>query len=185
MPASHRIKIQPLTDEAFRPFGEVLSRKESEPFFQMTDGRVQGWKADFSCEGPTEVAYMKVDFQSWVVEDMERHFQVTQTFIPLKGKPMIMVVARATDPDDRDAVPPPQEYSAFYMDGAQGVMLGVGTWHASARLALYPPDCEFVYLSSSNTTQDLKRVAAEGGEPRLSQVVNYRERFGQAVEPVW
>ena len=133
-----RIKIQPLTDEAFRPFGEVLSRKESEPFFQMTDGRVQGWKVDFSCVGPTEVAYMKVDFQSWAVEDMERHFQVTQSFIPLKGKPMIMVVARATDPDDREAVPPPQEYSAFYMDGSQGVMLGVGTWHASARLALYP-----------------------------------------------
>ncbi len=185
MAGSHRIKIQPLTDEAFRPFGEVLSRKEAEPFFQMTGGIVQGWKVDFVCEGPTEVAYMKVDFQSWAVEEMERHFEVTQTFIPLKGKPMIMVVAPATDPGDREAVPSPEECSAFYMDGTHGVMLGVGTWHASARLALYPPDCEFVYLSSSNTTQDLRRVAAEGGEPTLSQVVNYRQRFGVALEPVW
>ena len=185
MAGSHQIRIQPLTDDAFRPFGEVLSRKDLEPFFQMTGGKVQGWKVDFVCEGPTEVAYMKVDFQPWTVEDVERHFEVTQTFIPLKGKPMIMVVAQATDPADREAVPSPGEYSAFYMDGSQGVMLAVGTWHASARLALYPPDCEFVYLSSSNTTQDLKRAAAEGGEPRLTQVVNYRERFGLALEPVW
>ena len=185
MAGTHQIKIEPLTDEAFRPFGEVLSRKGGEPFFQMNDGKVQGWKVEFACEGPTEVAYMKVDFQDWKVEDIERHFQVTQTFIPLRGKPMIMVVAPPTDPEDREAVPSPEAYRAFYMDGTQGVMLGAGTWHASARLALYPPDCEFVYLSSVNTTLDLKRVAAEGGEPKLSQIVNYRERFGVALEPVW
>ena len=107
---------------------------------------------------------MKVDFQSWAVEDMERHFQVTQTFIPLKGKPMIMVVARATDPDDREgraASPGVQRLLHGRLPGRDAGGRGRGTPRPG--LALYPPDCEFVYLSSSNTTQDLKRVAAEGG----------------------
>jgi ureidoglycolate lyase len=59
---------------------------------------------------------------------LERHFMLTQTFIPLGGNPMVMVVAR---PEARleNEIPAPDEVHAFLVPGDAAVNIHRGTWH--------------------------------------------------------
>jgi ureidoglycolate lyase len=184
-----KIKIEPLTEEAFSPFGQIIGRKDSEPNFETRGGSTLAWKVDFACHGQTEVQYMKVDFQpTWTVELLERHQEVTQSFIPVNGKPMVFVVAPATDITDPRSAPDPEGFRAFYMDGSQGVMLHIGTWHSPNRLAVQPPDCEFIILSSIDTTEEQKQVRRTKGIPsdhKLTNFIDYKERFDTTFLPVW
>ena len=185
MGKQHELEIEPLTEEAFRPFGEIIGRKSVEPSIETRGGSTKGWRVDFQPKGLTEVQYMWVDFQVWEVVEMERHFHVTQCFIPLNTKPMIMVVAPPTDTKERKAIPGAEDIKAFYMDGTQGIMLHFGTWHSPNRLAAHPPDCEFVILSTIESSNDLIDAERAGREPTLSQFVNYKERLGITFRPVW
>jgi ureidoglycolate lyase len=56
---------------------------------------------------------------------MERHFKHTQTFIPLGGKPFIMVLA----PPGEGDLPNPDDVRAMQFDGQAGFMMHLKTWH--------------------------------------------------------
>ncbi|MBM3924719.1 MAG: hypothetical protein FJ320_01820 [SAR202 cluster bacterium] len=186
MVSVRQIKIEPLTDEAFSPFGQVLGRKNTTPNFEARGGSTLSWKVDYECKGVTEVQYMRVDFQPvWSIDFVERHTEVTQSFIPVNGSPMVFVVAPATDIKDPASAPDPDKFRAFYMDGTKGVMLNIGTWHSPNRLAVRPPECEFIILSSIETTEEQKRVRKQGGTHKLTHFINFKERFGITFLPVW
>src|SRR5439155_17709439 len=103
-------------------------------------------------------------------------FGVTQSFIPLGHVPALLATAAATDPDDPEAVPTPEDVHAFVVDGSCGYVLKRGTWHSVDRYPLYPAESRIVIITSQETQVELE--TADQGDWRLSQQVDYQERFG-------
>ena len=89
---------------------------------------------------------------------LERHFDVTQTFIPLGRVPAVVAVAA---PTARDQLPKPGDVQAFLLDGSAGYVLRRGTWHSLDRFPLYQPSAEIVILTARETQQELETVEPE------------------------
>ena len=100
------------------------------------------WGVDFEIDGTLEVHYARFDHPSEMTfAMMERHFNVTQAFVPLDGAPNVNVFAAPTDADDFSAIPGRKDMRAFYFDGGQGAMMWRGTWHSS-RIPARAPNAE-------------------------------------------
>lgn len=125
-----RIKVDQLTDEAFRPFGRVLGQPDDEPpnlTGEMEDVWL-GMSDLMGLGGETQrtVTYLKICRRPAVYDTLERHSTCAEAFIPLEGE-SILLVAPASGASDG---PDPCGIRAFYMDGTKGVLLCPGVWHA-------------------------------------------------------
>jgi ureidoglycolate lyase len=168
-----RIAVEPLTEAAFRPFGQVLGAADRPPDYRG-DGGSYGWRVGFEADGQLRVSVSAAPPQGRRFTRLERHFHVTQTFVPLDGLPAVVAVAPPTDPRDPDAIPPPEAVRAFLIDGTRGYLLGRGVWHSLDRYPLAPAAVTFVVLSEQETARD----------PARSQIVDYAARFGVTFELV-
>jgi ureidoglycolate lyase len=171
--AVHEVRVEPLTEEAFAPFGQVISAKAHTPDFK-TDSGTEGWAVDFRSGRPL-VMLLRTVYQGLRFTKLERHFNVTQSFLPLGGAPAVVAVAPPSD--ERARVPAPAEVRAFLLDGSQGYAMKRGTWHSLDRFPLYPPDTRWVILTDHETQEDLLAAYRGEGGFTLSQEVDYRERF--------
>src|SRR5438552_2315885 len=126
------IKVEPLTEEAFAPFGQIIGVKDREPDF-LGGGVSRGWFVDFEVDGTTSVHVSHVKCQGLTFKRMERHFAVTQSFIPMYGMPAVVAVAA---PTSGTAVPKPEDVHAFLIDGTKGYLLYKSTWHSLDRFPL-------------------------------------------------
>lgn len=123
-----RITPEPLSAEAFAPFGEVISAAAAREVRAINDGRTQRFHAlatlDLVAQGGQPIVSI---FRSTplsapiVIRALERHPLSSQTFVPLSPRPYLVVVA------------PPGEFDAsairvFRAEG-QGVNFRAGTWH--------------------------------------------------------
>ena len=127
---------QPLTTEAFAPFGTVLQAT-------MGDGRLinGGTTERFDLVddlqlgadgGRAQLALFRAQARHFphAVTEMERHSLGSQSFVPMgAARRFVIVVARAGDAPSAHAL------VAFITDGHQGITLAPGTWH-HALLAL-------------------------------------------------
>jgi len=122
------IAVLPLAKEAFGPFGEVIAKKGVEPVFinrgktrrfhalATADAAEAGGRAILSifsgdpCDLPVPIAMM------------ERHPLASQAFMPLSGRPWLVVVA----PDELGR---PGRPVAFLAEGGEGVQFARGVWH--------------------------------------------------------
>jgi len=161
MPRIHTLKVEPMTAESFRPFGEVIEAKDrpahERRFFPFP----------FEIDGRTTVEVIWQPFQGRQFGDLERHFAITQTFIPLGGAPSVVAVAAPTDLDDPEAIPEPDDVHAFAIDPDKGFVYKTGTWHSLNRYILEPPGASFVILNV---------------DPNPTQEVDYETRFGVTFE---
>lgn len=161
MPRVHTLNVEPMTAEAFAPFGEVMEAKarppEARQFFPIT------------CEvnGRTTLDVIWQPHAGRQFKLLERHFNVTQTFVPLEGSPAVVAVAPPTDLDDPAAVPRPEDVRAFLIDPTKGFAYKVGTWHSLDRYILSPPGASFVIMNV---------------DPNPTQFVDYEEEFGVVFE---
>jgi ureidoglycolate lyase len=120
---------QPLTAEAFRPFGEVISPSgHTEELINA--GHTQKFtdlaKINTDAgDGRTAVHIYRSQPLSLPlkIEVMERHPLGSQAFMPLNGHPFLVIVAPAGDTLERTAV------RAYLSDGRQGINLRPGVWH--------------------------------------------------------
>jgi ureidoglycolate lyase len=174
-----RVRVEPLTDEAFRPFGEILSPKSTPPDFQGVGSA--GWKSGFDLDGRAQVMTYRSDYTGLQVRHLERHFAVTQTFIPLGGTPAVVAVAPPTDPDP-DALPAPEQVRAFLLDGSAGYVLKRGTWHSLDRYPLEPRPADIVIITERETQDELEQV--EQARWTRTQQVDYLERLDVLFELV-
>jgi ureidoglycolate hydrolase len=174
MSTLHELRIEPMSDEAFAPFGEVISVKERAPDFETASG-TRGWAVDFQSRRPL-VMLLKTPYSGLQFSKLERHFNVTQTFLPLGGSPAVVAVAPGSP--DRAVIPRPSEVRAFLLDGSQGYALARGTWHSLDRYPLHPPDARWVIITDHETQDDLVTADAGKHEMRLTQEVDYADRFG-------
>ncbi len=157
----HRLPIEPMTAASFAPFGELIEPRET-----PSDER-RFFRIDFRIEGRTTVDVIWQPQAGRRFRLLERHFAVTQAFVPLLGAPAVVAVAPPTDPDDPEAIPRPEEVRAFRITPGKGYAYRTGTWHSLDRYLLEPPGASFVILNV---------------DPNPTQVVDYGERFGVEFE---
>ena len=143
-----RLKIEPMTEEAFRPYGEVWEAKE-----HPSDHR-QSFPTDYQPEGKPTASIMWQPYQTLTFTKLERHFHATHVFIPVSGSLAAVAVAPPTDENDVTAIPDPKDVRAFLIDGTKGFAYKKGTWHSLDRYILSPPGTTFVTFNQlPNPTQ--------------------------------
>ncbi len=148
MPRTLQLTIEPMTEEAFMPFGEVWDAKEHSP-----DHR-QSFSVEYHPEGTPTASIMWQPYQALTFTKLERHFHATHVFIPVSGSLAVVAVAPPTDLDDPTAIPDPNDVRAFLIDGTKGFGYKKGTWHSLDRYILSPPGTTFVTFNQSpNPTQ--------------------------------
>jgi ureidoglycolate lyase len=174
MATVQEIEVEALTEEAFAPFGQIVSTKGRAPDFRTESG-TEGWAVDFRSGRPL-LMVLRTHYQGLSFSKLERHFELTQTFLPLGGSPAVVAVAPPSP--DRSRVPDPAEVRAFLLDGTKGYALAPGTWHSLDRFPLYPPDTRWVIVTDHETQQDLLSAYSGKGGWQLTQETDYRARLG-------
>ncbi len=117
------VHIEPLTQERFRPFGDVLAPP-------VEAGRIYFDQA-LANHRPTvgaSLSLSRVDAaRSLPLEavQMERHPMSSQSFVPLGPVRFLVVVA----PHGPDGKPDVANVRAFLAEGGQGVTYGADVWH--------------------------------------------------------
>ncbi|MNF49861.1 Ureidoglycolate lyase [compost metagenome] len=119
----------PLEREAFAPFGEVIEASDAAQHFTINAGNTERYHDLANIEpgagGRAIVSIFRGQPRQlpFRVEMMERHPLGSQAFVPLSGRPYLVVVAPAG--------PAPQvgDLRVFLARGDQGVNYAPGVWH--------------------------------------------------------
>src|SRR5262245_53993445 len=156
------VPLEPGTSAAFEPYGQLIGAQAGEPVF-YADG-LRSWPLDYDVEGATQPMLVRYDYRPMECAVLERHFAITQCFIPLEGEGFVMMVAARTDAD-RSALPPPETVQAFLIEPRRGVLLWKGVWHALNRFPASPPGASFLLLTGEETQAELEVQLREGTGP--------------------
>ncbi|KPW30673.1 Ureidoglycolate lyase [Pseudomonas tremae] len=124
-----KLTIEPLTKEAFAPFGDVIETDGSD-HFMINNGSTMRFHrlAEVETAQPDDKAIISI-FRAQALQMpltigmLERHPLGSQAFIPLLGKPFLIVVAPVGD------APEPELTRAFVTNGRQGINYHRGVWH--------------------------------------------------------
>ncbi len=120
------IRAQPLTAEAFAPFGDVLE-VSGDPHKIINQGNCERWHDLAELDmggGRAGISLFKAKPRTlpYTVELLERHPLGAQAFLPMTQDPFLVIVA----PDAGGA---PDTLHAFLTTPGQGVNYHRGTWH--------------------------------------------------------
>jgi ureidoglycolate hydrolase len=179
------IKLEQISAETFASFGEIIGKKSTEPVF--TAKNMESWQMQFSIDGTTELMFNRFYYQSLEFSMMERHFHVTQCFLPFGEVPMVMVVSAPTDLNDWSSIPKPEDIHAFYLDGTVGIMLWKGTWHALHRFPVRRPFVDIGLITEMETQHELELGLNEGIKPKRTHSVDYQQHLNlnfKIVDPL-
>jgi len=127
------LPIEPLTAEAFAPFGQVIEADQARSFL-INAGRTRRFDAlaiaDCGAGGAAALSIFRGT--PWPVPVriamLERHPLGSQAFVPMQRHAWLVVVAER---------PAPQACRAFLARGDQGIQIARGVWHHPL-LALQP-----------------------------------------------
>lgn len=115
MSDTHVVACEPLTPEAFAPFGQVISTEPHEAAIAVRDG--EEWVMNV----------LSYDYEPLVCDQLNAHHRATQMLVPLGGQPALLIVAPpGTVFATRAAL---DQVRAFVLDGSAAINLGHGTWH--------------------------------------------------------
>ncbi len=128
------LPVQPLTAEAFAPYGHVIALGGSGTRqIAINDGRCMrhhDLARPFAAE-PGSIAFSLFDADATALPArltlMERHRLGTQSFAPFGAA--LQLVAVVADASIAPAALGPQHLRAFVTDGRQGLQLHPGVWH--------------------------------------------------------
>lgn len=141
------IAVQPLTAEAFAPFGTLLSPEGRSRLPVNTYGdALDLYREGFETDQPIEWFIVQGKPRPMEALFLERHRQITQAFIPLGGQGFILLVARPDAETEPDGMIRPDETRAFQVTGQTGVQLHRGTWHENP----FPQTAGQVFLVTSH-----------------------------------
>lgn len=123
------LPVEPLTAEAFAPFGEVIEAVDTARHFTINGGNTERYhdlaNIEPGADGRTIVSIFRGQPRQlpFRVTMMERHPLGSQAFVPLSGRPYLVVVAPA------GPAPKVEDLRAFLARGDQGVNYAPGVWH--------------------------------------------------------
>ncbi len=122
------IRPEPLTREAFRPYGDVLETDGVTPE-SINEGHTQKF-ADLADITLADAGRVQLSiYRSSAIElpltirTLERHPLGSQAFMPLHQRPFPVIVAPP------GSAPDPTTIRAFLSNGHQGVNIHAGVWH--------------------------------------------------------
>jgi ureidoglycolate lyase len=123
------LTLEPLSKEAFAPFGDVIETDGSD-HFMINNGSTQRFHrlAEVQTATPDDKAIISI-FRAQalrmplVISMLERHPLGSQAFVPLLGNAFLIVVAPLGDEPDT------AQTRAFITNGRQGINYHRGVWH--------------------------------------------------------
>ncbi|HEV7276720.1 MAG TPA: ureidoglycolate lyase [Devosiaceae bacterium] len=135
------VRIEPLTREAYAPFGQVIETEGAE-HFPINNGMTERYHDLARIELAGEAARPLISIARGkpytlplTLRMVERHPLGSQAFHPLSGRPFLSIVC--PDEDGRPGTP-----RAFRASGGQGVNMARNVWHA----VLTPLEAESDFL---------------------------------------
>lgn len=152
---------EPLTAEAFAPFGRVIEAWDAAARLDINQGHAVRYDrladVDVADEGGTGVVslFRARPLAEPVLKQFERHPLGSQTFMPLSGKPYLVAVA---PPGAFD----PAQIRLFRAEGHQGVHYAKGTWHHF--LLVLEPDTDFLVIDRAGPGDNCEEVELGTGE---------------------
>jgi len=156
-----KLTIEPLTHEAFAPFGDVIDCDGAARHYTINEGYAERYHdlatIDVAADGGRPLVNIfraKPRMLPLRITMLERHPLSSQAFIPLAPVPFVVVVATP------GPAPQPRDIRCFKTRGAQGVNYARGIWHFPL-IALEP-------------AQDFL-VIDRGGQGENCDVVDYSE----------
>ena len=123
------LTVRPLTREAFAPYGEVIEASDAVQHFTINAGNTERYhdlaRIEPGPDGRVIVSLFRGQPRAlpFTVTMMERHPLASQAFIPMSGRPYLVVVAPA------DAAPRVEDLLVFLARADQGVNYATGVWH--------------------------------------------------------
>jgi ureidoglycolate lyase len=154
------LKAQPLTREAFAPFGDVIGT-DGARHYPINNGTTERYhdlaKVDVgSGDGrPLISIFVGQPFTPPVaIQMMERHPLGSRAFMPLDNRPYLVAVA-PNGPDDR-----PGEPLVFLATGMQGVSYAPNTWHHP--LISLEAESRFLVVDRGGEGANLEEAVYEG-----------------------
>lgn len=112
----HSVRAEPLTSEAFAPFGQVVG--VDEVIIAANDGE------------RLHLDILSKSYEPLDIRSFNRHFKATQAQVALDGRPTVILVA---PPEvGLDKAEDLATIRAFTCDGSVGYNLKIGTWHSGA-----------------------------------------------------
>ncbi len=143
-PDALALAVEPLTAEAFAPFGEVIEASDIAQHFPINGGNTERFhdlaRLDPGVGGRVIASIFRGAPRAlpFTVRLMERHPLASQTFMPLfdcgntgeSGRPYLIVVA------PRGPAPVAEQLRCFLAQAHQGANYAAGVWHHPL-LALY------------------------------------------------
>lgn len=149
-----RLRTEPLTRAAFRPFGDVIEM-EGSAHYTINQGFTERFNdlafVDVAMEGgATNVSLFLGQPRPAPIEIklMERHPLGSQAFIPLQDRPWLVLVAG----DVHDFA----SYRAFTCSGSQGVNYARNVWHHP--LLVLDADSRFLIIDRKGPGNNLEEV---------------------------
>ena len=113
MTDTFNVKAEPLTPEAFAPFGQVIATGDM--VMELREGE------------RFHLNVLSYDRHPLVCDHLNRHHRATQALVALAGRPTLVVVAPAElDFSTRDHL---AAVRAFVCDGTAGINIALSTWH--------------------------------------------------------
>lgn len=162
------VVAEPVDAASFAPYGELIELRDSPPAFQNPG--LRSWRVGYEANGATELMVIEFDPIPMTFGRLERHHEVTQCFLPIVGRWMVMAVAAPTT----SPAPNPESVRAFMVAPHQGVLLGRSVWHALNR---FPIGASAVYtlVTTCETQAELEAERRGGPSPQLTDVYDFGE----------
>lgn len=166
MTTSFTLAAEPVTAEAFAPYGRLLA-----PEGRRDAGR-EGydiWIKPFAAESAARLQIVRYHARPFLVGTIERHLHVTEARLPLAGAPPAIIVVAPPN----ETAPEPQSLRAFRLDGT-GVIFHRSTWHAIDAYPERGPHADFLFLSEEATVSEL--FGAPATPPTRTEVIDFTSR---------
>ena len=156
---------EPLTAEAFAPFGSVIHASDDAVKLDINQGHAVRYDrlADVDVADGGGIGVISL-FRARTLDEMvlkafERHPLGSQSFVPMNGQPYLVAVAPAGEFD-------PAEVRLFRAEGHQGVHYRKGVWHHF--LLALGGESDFLVVDRAGPGDNLEEVAlAPGDEIRI------------------
>ncbi len=150
------LAVHPLTREAFAPYGEVVEVSDAVRHFTINAGNTERYHDLANIEpgpdGRVIVSIFRGQPRSlpFTVQMMERHPLASQAFVPMSGRPYLVVVAPAGAP------PAAEDLKVFLARADQGVNYATGVWHHP--LLALEGVCDFLVIDRSGPGHNCDEV---------------------------
>ncbi len=152
-PARRLLTIEPLSAEAFRPFGDLIEASDTARHFTINDGYAERYhdlaNIDVAAGGGRAIVNIfrarprELPFRLVL---LERHPLGSQAFVPLSPVPYLVVVAEA------DGAPDLARIRCFRALPGQGVNYARGIWHHP--LIALQAECDFLVIDRGGVPTD-------------------------------